>query len=191
MVIKRLEAELPLIYERVAARAVQIVSRKRWTLPGTMPEGQEAEDLVQEALRRLIDGSRAWDHEKISLEDFLVQSVRSIASSAVKGLSNRVRAIDADSAQASGDAMDPMLQTPSPEQQFLALQRYKLLAEAVLGAVSGDLEVERIVAAMLDNCVKRAELIEETGLDAKRFDNAIKRLHRRLDEVAAKLKVAS
>ncbi|WP_158621572.1 sigma factor [Corallococcus aberystwythensis] len=188
---KKLEAELPAIYERVAARAIQIVSRKRWSRPGTMPEGQEAEDLVQEALRRLLDDSRSWDPERVSLEDFLVGSVRSIASSAVKGLANRVRAIGDDVPQGIGGVQDPHFHSPSPEQQLDELQRYKLLAEAVLNAVSGDPEVEKIVSAVLEGCVKRAELITETGLEPKRFDNAIKRLHRRLDDVAAKLRVAS
>ncbi|WP_194858646.1 sigma-70 family RNA polymerase sigma factor [Myxococcus sp. AB056] len=188
---KKIEAELPAIYERVAARAIQIVSRKRWSRPGIMPEGQEAEDLVQEALRRLLDDSRAWDPEKVSLEDFLVGSVRSIASSAVKGLANRVRAIENDGAREIRETRDANFQSPSPEQQLEELQRYKLLAEAVLNAVSGDHDVEVIVAAVLEGCVKRAELIKETGLDSRQFDNAIKRLHRRLDDVAAKLKVAS
>ncbi len=189
--IRKLEAELPAIYERVAARALQIVRRKRWTRPGIMPEGQEAEDLVQEALRRLLDNTRAWDHEKVSLEAFLVGSVRSLASSAVKGTANSVRPFEDDAAREPREAMDPTSQAASPEELLAQLQRYDLLADAALNAASGDSEMEKIVTAALEGCVKRSEMIEETGLEPKRFDNAIKRLHRRLEEVSVDLKVAS
>jgi RNA polymerase sigma factor (sigma-70 family) len=189
--IRKIEAELPAIYERVAARALHIVRRKRWTRPGIMPDGQEAEDLVQEALRRLLDNTRAWDHEKVSLEAFLVSSVRSLASSAVKGSANRVRPIEDDAAREPSEVMDPTVQAESPEQLVAQLQRYALLADAALNAASGDSDMEKIVTAALDGCVKRAEMIQETGLEPKQFDNAIKRLHRRLEEVAVNLRVAS
>jgi RNA polymerase sigma factor (sigma-70 family) len=77
--------ELQRCWATIAPRVLAFARRRTRT-----PE--EAEDLVQDAVRRILDGSRKWDG-KVSFYGFVCGVVRSQRSSTAKGAARRSQVV--------------------------------------------------------------------------------------------------
>ncbi len=128
-----------------------------------LPEGLGWADLLHEAIRRALDGARAWP-EGVPLVAFLAGIMRSVWS---EQLRRPVATVMLD------DALpDP---APDPERVLAA-------AEAVgnlYRLFSGDLPVLRILGGLADG-LSAAEIRRRTGMPATEYDSARRRMRRAL-----------
>jgi len=92
------EADLEKIIPKLLGYADNVIRRYAWrgvrTYKGAngqlLANGQDANDFVQEAFRRLLDGRRNWDPDKLDLMGFLKGTIKSLISAEVKSLENRL-----------------------------------------------------------------------------------------------------
>ncbi|NYT60279.1 hypothetical protein H0A65_15270 [Alcaligenaceae bacterium] len=142
--------------------------------------GWASGDLLQEALCRLLDGTRVWP---VDLHPLVVLKgvMHSIASNARKH--NDVSPIDqhvvVDAFETDEDARTPIAHgevTVTPEDELSGKQQ---LAE-LYAALGGDEELELLVMAWAEG-ERGAEARETLGWDEKRYDAARNRLLRRLN----------
>lgn len=184
-IIARFKAALHSVLPRVHARALLIVRRKRWSRDGTMPEGQEVQDLVQEAIRRFMDGTRRWDPDKVTLEVFLDGVVRSLASDLVRSLANRVQGLEEITEGEKSQPLPEVLQhTHTVEMEAMQTERYQALADEVMDAACQEPMLEKIVQAVMDGCEKPEAIAQETGLPITHIYAGLRKIRRRLDAAA-------
>ena len=141
--------------------------------------GWTPDDLLQEVLVKLLDGTRVWPsgvHPLVVLKT----AMHSIASNARKH--EDASPIDDDVAldphEADADDATPVVHgksTVTPEDQTSGKQQLA----ALYAALGGDAELEFVVLAWA-NGLRGAEAREELGWDDKRYDAARNRLQRRL-----------
>lgn len=131
----------------------------------------EWRDLLNEAVMRLLSGSRRWPVE-VPIVAFLAQTMRSIASEQRRHSSQRGIAVDPN------DVVGLASDGPSPERAAHAKQ----LLAFVLDEFAGDEDVLIFISGyQLGETT--AETMARTGIDAARLDAARKRMRRRLDRL--------
>jgi hypothetical protein len=182
--LKRLRAELPIVYKRVLARAAMIVAAKRWTgNRAVLPEGTEAADLAHEAVRLVLAGRRRWDREKVpDLFVFLGNVMRSLASHLVTGGSSR-EAGDVEALDTKG-----MMADQRPESDPEVGRRCDDLVNEAFAAAGDDPVCSQIVDACVAGCVKADEIAEEAKLERAVVYEGIRRLQRRIKGAAKRRK---
>ena len=119
------EADLEKIVPNLLCYADKVIRRYAWrgvyTYKGVngqlLANGQDANDFVQEAFRRLLDGRRNWDPDKLDLIVFLKGTIKSLINAECKSLDNRwLRDIQGNHAENSNKS-DPISTAidPSPK----------------------------------------------------------------------------
>lgn len=183
--IARFKAALPGVFPRVLARSILIVRRKRWSRDGTIPEGNEAQDLLHEAIRRVLDGRRHWDPERVpDLEVFLEGVIRSLASDLARGLANRTDDIEKFTESKKPQLPDVLQCTRTVEIEKIQAERYQQTADALMEAACQEPVLEKIVQALMDGCSKPEVIAQETGLAVKEVYAGMKKIRRRLASAA-------
>lgn len=131
----------------------------------------EAEDLLSEAVLRVLDGRRRWPLA-VPLVAFLAQVMRSIAS----------EEREKDERFVSSSRFEPALCEPDerPEPPRAIDARDQL--DAVLARFAGDAEVLGLIQGYRDG-ESAAETKARTGMDARAYDAARKRLRRTIDRM--------
>jgi hypothetical protein len=145
--------------------------------------GMTWEDLLQEVMTQLMSGQRRYPRGKHPLV-VLKTAMRSVANNArTAARSTRVDdrytvepIDDLDVGGQDANRLAPAArELRTPEVEALAAERY----EAIMAAISGDDAVELVTLAWMDG-LRGAAAVEATGLEAKVYDAARKRLVRRL-----------
>jgi len=79
------EADWPQVRNRALVHARWIEFANRWTLPNIV-----AEDMVHDAIRKILDGTRRWDPKRVpDLDYFVVSVVRSDYDNLFRQLRNQ------------------------------------------------------------------------------------------------------
>lgn len=137
------------------------------------------DDLLQEAITRLLCRSRKW-RRGLPVLVVLTGTMRSIAFSARKapdyGLAED---IGATSDEDSDDDPSPLGEGTSPETDPGRIVEAESEISAVQIAVRGDEELELLVEAFAEG-LRGQDAAQELGWDRKTYDAARKRLSRRL-----------
>lgn len=159
-------------------RARRWASRRASNLPGWA-----GDDLLSEAMCKLLAGERVWPRNVQPLI-VLAGVVKSISSNVRKGaasgaIDHNVR-VDVDIADEEFDHTQhgvDSIDNRTPEASVEA--KSELIALSNL--LKGDDHVELVAMAWMDN-LRGKEAAEAAGLDEKTYDAARKRLMRKLDE---------
>ncbi|MCA9472932.1 MAG: hypothetical protein KC594_12795 [Nitrospira sp.] len=175
-------------------------------------QGMKAEDLVQEAIKKLFSGERVWDHEKDpDLGKFLMDSVlKSMVSNLVRSKDNTsVQIIPEESnrpleeivqvARPEDDhATELMVRTKNPEEIALeneeAREREekeetaKKILNNLMDLGKEDTEVNLILECTMEGIKEPRFIAQKTGLSVKQVNNAQKRFRRLLGKVRGELK---
>lgn len=134
--------------------------RERY-LPGKSPG-----DLVQNAIRKLLEGRRNWDPRKVDLLSFLFDIIRKEAASEVKEFPD---GFDVSTLEDQHRASRPEFQVDHRRQR-----------RAILESLKDDPLLCQIAEVAIDEEVfERAAIAERIGITRTDFDNARKRLQRR------------
>jgi DNA-directed RNA polymerase specialized sigma24 family protein len=161
-------------------RAERLASVAARGLPGMSPE-----DLLQEACTKLLSGQRRFPRDTHPLV-VLKTAMRSEANNARKSS----RASPIDDAYQVGVTLDSE-NSPQPvegsDRRTPEVERVaKEQIDALLELVSDDPNAELVMMAWFDN-LRGQHAIEATGLTAKDYDSARKRLMRKLATFAPPL----
>lgn len=134
------------------------------------------DDLLREAVVKLLSGERVWQHGVPALVA-LKMIMRSIASNerkkALNGPIDQYAAVDVGAGEVEEDA-PPGVRAIDPRTPAAIVEARSELA-CIESLVAGDEDVEQVVTAWALG-LRGQEAAEELGFDAKRYDAARKRL---------------
>jgi len=134
--------------------------RERY-LPGKSPG-----DLVQNAIRKLLEGRRKWNPRKVDLLSFLFDIIRKEAASEVKEFPHSFE----------GSTLEDQHRSSRPEFQV----DHSRQRRAILESLKDDPLLCQIAEVAIDEeLFERAAIAERIGITRTDFDNARKRLQRR------------
>lgn len=146
--------------------------------------GGEADDLLQEALARVLEGRRSCPRE-VSIVQFVGGIVRSLTSEANETLRKGLGPVP----MAAGVAEHAEHDGPSPEREVASLIDDGAVLTKVQAMIAGDDELELLVEGICDG-MKGRELEELLGIDSKRLAAVQRRLRRTLAELKAERAMA-
>lgn len=136
--------------------------------------GVDSKYLLLEAIDRVLDGRRKWPVEgDVTFRAFLCGVMRSIHGELVK---KKVSLIN----NAHEYASQPSV---SSEEEYSRIE-YERKAKKVVNQIYAEFDNDEDVTFILvgrDDGLKRREIMEQAGMDAKRYNTASKRLRRYLD----------
>ena len=142
----------------------------------------DAEDVMQDALERAIDGSRQCPRD-ISIFTFLSGAMRSISGDERKARTRRTEInVVADDGSL---VVDPIDDRPNAAEAAQSRQAAAEIKQAVLGLFEDDLAAQTIVEGDMDG-IEGEELRDLTGLDAKAFASKRRLVRRRIDRTYPK-----
>lgn len=169
----------PLLVKLNAYATVLINRNNGWRRgPSRLPSGDEAEDKVQEAIKRLFDGTRKWDQIACpSLEAFLKGVIMSLLSSDVESqenlLTSRLNLSEPNSSafliRESGISIEEAID----HNAWLANMEREILNK-------NDDELAFVFWSMKEGTWKPEEISEETGIPVSEVYNIKRRILRLL-----------
>ena len=141
----------------------------------------EAEDLLQEAIARTLDGSRKCP-VNISAVKFLAEAMRSIAHGESEKMENRVVIVPlASTDDPEGEVRDPPDPTPSIEQNLINEESAAILHDSILSLFEEGTPARDMVEGMMDDWTTE-ELREVMGLDQTAYASTRRLIRRRLNK---------
>ncbi len=180
--LEQFKQELPSVYKQVLARAVRIVRAKRQGWDCALPEGQEAADLVQEAVEKVLRGERQWDPISVpDLHVFLTGVVRSLASHLVTGGSSREVTVDGVGEYIDHNSDSPLV--PTAETVLIEAERCDEIMCEAFAAAGEDAVIQKMLDAIMEGYMKADEIAELSGLSLAEVYEGNRRLHRRMKSV--------
>lgn len=155
-------------------------------------DGFGADDFVQEAIDRLLNGRRDYNFT-VTLEQNLRGVVRSIIWSSNKSANRRPLAQPVEKSDADGGENDPLNRaadpSPAPDESLgnveAAGAQKRLLADFER-SISHDLELSSLVEAFKDECYLPRKIETLTGIPANRVSELRRKLGRKLEKFVEK-----
>jgi len=181
--------------KRLLAYAKWRAGLYKWRTGNTweLARGYTPEDVVQEVIRKTINGERQWDPTLGPIEPWLRDQVNSMTDALAKSGANRRELFlengddhnrDDDSRPSSENlGTRGEIALPSAENELLKAEREREINESIdliFEAVADDRGVEEIIIAILDGCEPKPRfLAERLGITVAEVNNRVKRLRRK------------
>jgi RNA polymerase sigma factor (sigma-70 family) len=136
---------------------------------------EEAKDLVEEAITRLLTGGRKWDQEKVDLLTYLKGVIRDLSRRKVKSADktrryNEVRDVD-------GESLDFVESAKSSEPTPLEELERKELEEYIWSEAGDDEEMQWVLICIFEG-KRRQDIANELNFPVSKVDNIMKRVRR-------------
>ena len=133
-----------------------------------LPMGASIETVVQESVRKLLDGTRAWNPDRVDLLGFLMGIVKSEISH-LAGLkdtqqTNRCWSPEEIEDFQSDDKLDPEQLLAEKEEKRVIGEAYKELIDQA----ENNPEYESIAVCIMSGVYKAADIAKETGIEINR-----------------------
>ncbi len=152
-----------------------------------LPGGQSANDIVQEAIRRFLNGQRKWDPSRVSLLRFLMGIAKSLISHHHELKETQLRASGVILDTNLSDENDPSgtrrivakNPTKSPEGEILSVELRGILNQAFrdLNQKAGaDEDYILVLMCIEEGIMKPADIAKETSLNISRVYAVKKRI---------------
>lgn len=134
------------------------------------------DDLLQEAVRRILDGQRTVPSDQPFLA-CLIQVMRSVAWASRK----RLRAVAKEVELVSCDEMQESVPSlaPTPEQEVASNDACARLNEVIINLFGDDDEAQAVLMGRIDSMTP-AEIQTTFGMDQTAYDTALRRIRRRV-----------
>jgi len=134
----------------------------------TLPMGASIETVVQESVRKLLDGTRDWNPDRVDLLGFLRGAVKSEISH-LAGLkdtqqTNKCLASEEFENFQGDDRLNP-------EQLLVEKEEAKVICEAyqeLINQAENNPEYEAIAVCIMSGVSKAADIAKETGIEINR-----------------------
>lgn len=168
---------------RLAEQAIFRLRRKVW--------GVDAQDLLNDAILRLLNEQRRWKPKKVDLVGQLAGIMTSIASDWLKrGKRGSIPVLDADLERedAEGAAIPTPIESASdsrldPEQAALANEEFtqEQLFDEIAGLFSND-ALASLVFSERQRGTKGPEIMQALDLSRREYDTVIRRIDRAIQK---------
>ena len=207
-------------WDDIYPRAVKFALSKLSFRTGAPREGvpliEEAEDFVNEAIKKIIEGCnegeegegpkkgmRRWDPSRGAFLQYLLSVIKSDISHLYKSegynLTSRMPIIAETNENEPIEVEEFLKRTdiseehaismnPDPPQTPEEIYSANEVRNRLLKAVEGDGELEGIALCMLDGFERPADIAEQVGVETRVVNNAKKRLQRKYDSILPKRK---
>jgi hypothetical protein len=133
----------------------------------TLPMGASIETVVQESVRKLLDGTRVWNPDRVDLLGFLMGIVRSEISH-LAGLKDTQQANNCLSPEEienfQGDSFDPEQLLEEKEEARVIYEAYQEL----INQAESNPEYGAIALCLMSGVSKAADIAKETGIEIKK-----------------------
>ena len=208
-------AEWDDIYPRAIKFALSKLSFRTGSPREGVPKEEEAHDIVNEAIKKIINGStseeregmkkglRKWDPSRGALVDYLFSVINSDISHLYKSedyvTTSRIP-ITVENREDESIEVEELLKracssekhaggiNPDPPLSPEDIHSANEVHNELLKAVEGDDELEGIVLCMLDGFEKPGDIAEQLGIKTSVVNNAKKRLKRIYESILPKRK---
>lgn len=152
-----------------------------------LPQGKTPKDIAQEAIEKTLAEERNWDPEK---QPDILAFLKSVVDSLINHLvqSQNHRKLQPLPENGDGNIREDIVQewNPNPplnpEEELLNKEeeeRADRIMSMMFDAVAGDADLEIILDARTEGCVKAEEIAETKNMDIKKVYNLIKKLKRK------------
>lgn len=132
----------------------------------------KGKDFAQSAIKRVFDGTRKWDPQRGDLLPYLKDTVKSIASKHLQLAYHKNRK---EHEQNGTNILDTVVDSNPSADDMLEMET---LQADLLSLCEN--EEEELVMLDLFQEMKRNEIIEDLNLDARDYDNIVRRIRRRV-----------
>ncbi len=181
------DAEILDLLDRATAYASRLIKGNSWrgARGGVLPDGNSAQDLVQAAFEKILNGAK-WDEEK-NLGMVLCGIIRGNVGNLVESWENRRFSNPEDKTALQQDddgdsAIDRFASADSPADRKASEKEDEDLLLEVIESLTEDSEERKIVEAIVfSGARKRAEVLADTGMNEREYEAAKKRLRRFLE----------
>lgn len=148
---------------------------------GRKSDGRTADDLINEAVRAALDGTRYWNRNKVDFMGFLTGAIQSISDGWGRRYPRDTIVAEADVVRADPDgtavgALDRVA-APGASQEDDLVARERL---ARVRSLFDDDPVAALVVAELEDGARLPEIRERHGLTENELNAALKRIRRRV-----------
>jgi hypothetical protein len=188
------------LIEQMLAYAVKLaIYRYRWQ-PGTvLPKGDDIQDIVFRTVTKLYSGERTWDPDRVPLQVWLRNNIRSEMNNLFDSsftTSGKLREVPIEPSDEEDYDQEPdyiergefRLADDNPEAILIKKEdrRERLeLTDSLYKAIEGDELLENIYYQILDGCERKPRILaERLGVSREDIYNALRRLDRRVFEIA-------
>lgn len=171
------------------------------TIAGIGPE-----DVVLEAISKVLDGEREWDPSaNPDLCQYLTSVVDSLMSHLTKSFdcTNIRRIPESEEGEILEELLNPAdpesdtarhlpRPSPNPEQMLLRKQQEEAEQKAfdrLLASIKGDDDLETVILCVMDGMMKPAEIAEATGFEINHVYQLMRKLNRKAAKIADIIKV--
>jgi RNA polymerase sigma factor (sigma-70 family) len=178
------------LHPRLQAHTVRVM---RIALGGktTLDEinGLDKKAFIQEAIKRILEGDRTWNPEKVSLEGFLFGTIRSIISAEAKKYYRKLRhetstdSEESDSPIASLESNSPSADADSANRELTAIRQKTI--SALFEEIEDDEELTLVLISLSEGTEKTCAISDETGISPERVSELKRKLKTRLEKVIA------
>jgi len=151
----------------------------------TEVSGESVEDIVSKVILKLISGDRTWDHKKVNLKAWIINSIRSEVSNLFnkKSTKNEIDEIDDEFESVEFNlenyGVDDQGYSSDPLRIIVNKEELELASKELLELASNDELVEKIIYAILEGVENKSEIMAEfLGVTKKDIYNANKRITR-------------
>lgn len=177
------EFDLNEVYETLLIYAKIRIRKYRWPLgPRLLPEGYDAESIVQEAFKKFIEGERKWNCQKYP--DFVIWMKSSVLRSLIGHLFNCEA--NKNEGPFTEDGLEYLLghldQVPQENSCYTAR-----MSDEILKSVEGDEELMDLVECFLDGVSKPKQIAERMGLTPTQASRLKEKLYRRAVKIREKV----
>lgn len=186
------DAEILDLLDRATAYASRLINGNSWrgSRGGVLPDGNSAQDLVQTAFEKILNGAK-WDEAK----DFgmvLCGIIRGAVKNLVNSWENKRFFNPEDSTQSqdeeeAGAAIDQFASAGLESDRKISESADEDLLLEIIESMKEGSEERRIVEAIVfSGAAKREDVLKDTGLKEKEYEAAKKRLRRILEDYRQK-----
>lgn len=170
----------PAIYKNLVKYSYWKLKKIQWHCGNkTSPE-----DIVDEAIENLWDGTRKWNPNRVDIECFLRGVVNSKVSHIITSaeqskfinINSKAQSDQNDNGFSECDRLDTLLlhnsQAVSPESVLLKKEKQEVaqkILDGIIDNCSGDDELEKIMDCLFDGIDKDSEMAERTKIPIERI----------------------
>lgn len=190
------------LVERIIAYAVQLAKIEyRWRAGTLLPKGNDIKDIVYTVIKKLYSGERTWEPDRVPLETWLRNNVRSEMNNLFRSAftpSRNLREVplETDDDSVPVDATEHHAveegvigdKPVNPETVLIEKEKRRQrdnMINALYRAIEGDDILEAIYFAVLEGGERKPQILaEKIGVSVSEINNALRRLDRRVVQLA-------
>ena len=147
-----------------------------------LPMGFSVESVVQEAIRKFLDGTRKWNPDKVDLLGFLMGAIRSEIGHLMGSMDNQMT----DRYCAPEDLEGFSDGGLNPEQSLTEKERHNIIEsvyQRLIEEAEADSEYGMIALCIMQGATKPADIARETSMDINKVYSLKKRWQRDFEKI--------